>query len=213
MMTCLHNLTNQPSMRRLARNPLRSARLRRLLAALCAGLAVFLGLQCLRSTVETRPAVVTTQHIRRGDTITASVVAVRDIPYDAAWNNAFHTIDDVTGMVAQIDIPDGGIVTATMARASPMIPQGHTAVDVRLASSIDELDVGDEVTLPGAVPAQGDAGDDGGALRELASRAMVIGKPAKDANGMATATFAMSPDEAAAVLQVQEYAAIIAVTR
>lgn len=42
---------------------------------------------------------------------------------------------------------------------------------------------------------------------------MVIGKPAKDANGMATATFAMSPDEAAAVLQVQEYAAIIAVTR
>ena len=29
-----------------------------------------------------------------------------------------------------------------------MIPQGHTAVDVRLASSIDELDVGDEVTLP-----------------------------------------------------------------
>ena len=197
MMTCLHNLTNQPSMRRLARNPLRSARLRRLLAALCAGLAVFLGLQCLRSTVETRPAVVTTQRIRRGDTITASVVAVRDIPYDAAWNNAFHTIDDVTGMVAQIDIPDGGIVTATMARASPMIPQGHTAVDVRLASSIDELDVGDEV----------------GALRELASRATVIGKPAKDANGMATATFAMSPDEAAAVLQVQEYAAIIAVTR
>ena len=58
-----------------------------------------------------------------------------------------------------------------------------------------------------------DAGDDGGALRELASRAMVIGKPTKDANGMATATFAMSPDEAAAVLQVQEYAAIIAVTR
>ena len=194
MMTCLHNLTNQPSMRRLARNPLRSARLRRLLAALCAGLAVFLGLQCLRSTVETRPA-------------------VRDIPYDAAWNDAFHTIDDVTGMVAQIDIPDGGIVTATMARASPMIPQGHTAVDVRLASSIDELDVGDEVTLSGAVPTQGDAGDDGGTLRELASRAMVIGKPAKDANGMATATFAMSPDEAAAVLQVQEYAAIIAVTR
>lgn len=119
MMTCLHNLTNQPSMRRLARNPLRNARLRRLLAALCAGLAVFLGLQCLRSTVETRPAVVTTQRIRRGDTITASVVAVRDIPYDAAWNNAFHTIDDVTGMVAQIDIPDGGIVTATMARALP----------------------------------------------------------------------------------------------
>ena len=174
---------------------------------------MFLGLQCLRSTVETRPAVVTTQRIRRGDMITASVVAVRDIPYDAAWNNAFHTIDDVTGMVAQIDIPDGGIVTATMARASPMIPQGHTAVDVRLASSIDELDVGDEVTLSGAVPAQGDAGDDGGALRELASRATVIGKPAKDANGMATATFAMSPDEAAAVLQVQEYAAIIAVTR
>lgn len=100
-----------------------------------------------------------------------------------------------------------------MARASPMIPQGHTAVDVRLASSIDELDVGDEVTLSGAVPTQGDAGDDGGALRELASRATVIGKPAKDANGMATATFAMSPDEAAAVLQVQEYAAIIAVTR
>lgn len=213
MMTSFHDLADRLNVRRPPKNPLRSAQLRRLLAALCAGLAVFMGLQCLRSTIATRPAVVATQHIHRGGTITASAIAMRSIPYDAAWDNAFHTIDDVTGMVARIDIPSGGIVTTTMARASPTVPQGYTAVEVRLASAIDGLDVGDEVTLSSAVLAEGDAHNDGEALCELASQAVMMSKPTKDANGMVTATFAMPPAEAAAVLQAQEYAAIIAVIR
>ena len=45
---------------------------------------------------------------------------------------------------------------------------------------------------------------------DLCAEALLTGKPAKDAQGNTIAVFAMPPNEAAVVLRVQEYSAVIA---
>ena len=47
-------------------------------------------------------------------------------------------------------------------------------------------------------------------MRSYARSALLTGKPAKDAQGNTIAVFAMPPNEAAVVLRVQEYSAVIA---
>ena len=47
-------------------------------------------------------------------------------------------------------------------------------------------------------------------LRTICAEALLTGKPAKDAQGNTIAVFAMPPNEAAVVLRVQEYSAVIA---
>lgn len=121
----------------------RNARLHRLLAAVCAGLAVFAALQCVRLTISTQPVVIAAQPIAKGSVITADSLALRDLPYDEALRNVFHDCDDAVGLIAQVDVAEGGIVTSTMARASPVVPEGYTAIEVRLASSADNLSLGD----------------------------------------------------------------------
>ena len=128
----------------------RNARLHRLLAAVCAGLAVFAALQCVRLTISTQPVVIAAQPIAKGSVITADSLALRDLPYDEALRNVFHDCDDAVGLIAQVDVAEGGIVTSTMARASPVVPEGYTAIEVRLASSADNLSLGDVVTLSSA---------------------------------------------------------------
>ena len=123
-----------------------------------------------------------------------------------------------------------------MARASPVVPQGHTSIEVRLASVAGGLIPGDKVTLSSATMTDaemqsgtpnvadmpngtetpsGMANDmpDGGVdaqLRTICTEALLTGKPAKDAQGNTIAVFAMPPNEAAVVLRVQEYSAVIA---
>lgn len=101
----------------------RNARLHRLLAAVCAGLAVFAALQCVRLTISTQPVVIAAQPIAKGSVITADSLALRDLPYDEALRNVFHDCDDAVGLIAQVDVAEGGIVTSTMARASPAVPR------------------------------------------------------------------------------------------
>lgn len=194
----------------------RNARLHRLLAAVCAGLAVFAALQCVRLTISTQPVVIAAQPIAKGSVITADSLALRDLPYDEALRNVFRDCDDAVGLIAQVDVAEGGIVTSTMARASPVVPEGYTAIEVRLASSADNLSLGDAVTLSSATifgEATPEASPDTDAvtLRELCSGAILTAKPSRDADGNTLAVFAMPPHEAATVLQAQEYSAIIAI--
>ena len=172
-----------------------NARLHRFLAALCAGLTVFATLQCVRAAIATQPIVVAVQNVAKGTAIT------REWP-----------------------------------RASPVVPQGHTSIEVRLASVAGGLIPGDKVTLSSATMTDaemqsgtpnvadmpngtetpsGMANDmpDGGVdaqLRTICTEALLTGKPAKDAQGNTIAVFAMPPNEAAVVLRVQEYSAVIA---
>ncbi len=204
-------------------------RVRRMLAALCAGLAMLTGLQCVRLMVATRPIVIATRTITRGSTIPANALAIREIADDAALEHAFRAVEEAVGMTAQVDIPENGIVVPAMARASPTVSKGHTAIEVSLASSADDLIPGDVVMLSGAAIDQGpntdppteneSAGDKstgdtttGTALQELCPNAILMAKPTQDANGNITAVFAMRPEEAATVLRAQTYNAIIAVS-
>ncbi len=196
----------------------RSTRLHRILASVCAGLAVFAALQSMRLSFATQPVVVTTQAIAKGDPIERGTVELRDIPFDDSLRGAIHTIDDAIKSIAQVDIGKNEVVMASMARASPTVPQGHTSVEVRLASAVDGLLPGDRVTLSGAM-ATGLSMTDGSnasedlptaRLRTLSSDALLTAKPSKDAQGNAVAVFAMPPEEAAIVLQAQSYSAVIA---
>ena len=207
-----------------------NARLHRFLAALCAGLTVFATLQCVRAAIATQPIVVAVRNVAKGTAITREAVELREAPSDGSLSNAFHTLDDAVGLIAQVGID------TRMARASPVVPQGHTSIEVRLASVAGGLIPGDKVTLSSATMTDaemqsgtpnvadmpngtetpsGMANDmpDGGVdaqLRTICTEALLTGKPAKDAQGNTIAVFAMPPNEAAVVLRVQEYSAVIA---
>ena len=161
---------------------------------------------------------------------------LREAPSDGSLSNAFHTLDDAVGLIAQVGIGAHDVLMSGMARASPVVPQGHTSIEVRLASVAGGLIPGDKVTLSSATMTDaemqsgtpnvadmpngtetpsGMANDmpDGGVdaqLRTICAEALLTGKPAKDAQGNTIAVFAMPPNEAAVVLRVQEYSAVIA---
>lgn len=199
-----------------------NARLHRFLAALCAGLTVFATLQCVRAAIATQPIVVAVRNVAKGTAITREDVDLREAPSDGSLSNAFHTLDDAVGLIAQVGIGAHDVLMSGMARASPVVPQGHTSIEVRLASVAGGLIPGDKVTLSSATmtdaemqsgtPNVADMPDGGvdAQLRTICAEALLTGKPAKDAQGNTIAVFAMPPNEAAVVLRVQEYSAVIA---
>lgn len=199
-----------------------NARLHRFLAALCAGLTVFATLQCVRAAIVTQPIVVAVRNVAKGTAITREDVELREAPSDGSLSNAFHTLDDAVGLIAQVGIGAHDVLMSGMARASPVVPQGHTSIEVRLASVAGGLIPGDKVTLSSATmtdaemqsgtPNVADMPDGGvdAQLRTICAEALLTGKPAKDAQGNTIVVFAMSPNEAAVVLRVQEYSAVIA---
>ena len=163
-----------------ARGSLRRRRmadaLRRLTAALCVGLAVLFGLEAVLAAVETEPMVVAARSIRRGDIILAADVQLADMPVSAAGPSWTGNIEDVVGKVAQIDIEAADPISTHMARDAPVAPTGTTVIEVRLASSVDDVLAGDQVRLVSAVGCEG-------ADCTLAENATVmnVGKP--DATG------------------------------
>ena len=192
-----------------ARGSLRRRRmadaLRRLTAALCVGLAVLFGLEAVLAVVETEPMVVAARAIRRGDIILAADVQLADMPVSAAGPSWTGNIEDVVGKVAQIDIEAADPISTHMARDAPVAPTGTTVIEVRLASSVDQ------VRLVSAVGCEG-------ADCTLAENATVmnVGKP--DATGALggndrLVSFAMPPEAAAKVMELQQAGAIMAVVR
>ena len=179
-----------------ARGSLRRRRmadaLRRLTAALCVGLAVLFGLEAVLAVVETEPMVVAARSIRRGDIILAADVQLADMPVSAAGPSWTGNIEDVVGKVAQIDIEAADPISTHMARDAPVAPTGTTVIEVRLASSVDDVLAGDQVRLVSAVGCEG-------ADCTLAENATVmnVGKP--DTTGALggndrLVSFAMPPD-------------------
>lgn len=194
-----------------ARGSLRRRRmadaLRRLTAALCVGLAVLFGLEAVLAVVETEPMVVAARSIRRGDIILAADVQLADMPVSAAGPSWTGNIEDVVGKVAQIDIEAADPISTHMARDAPVAPTGTTVIEVRLASSVDDVLAGDQVRLVSAVGCEG-------ADCTLAENATVmnVGKP--DATGALggndrLVSFAMPPEAAAKVMELQQAGAMI----
>ncbi|WEV42296.1 SAF domain-containing protein [Bifidobacterium sp. ESL0682] len=125
-------------------------KLRTVSAALCAGLAVFFALQSLTSSMATKTVVATVHAIKRGHTIRSDDVHLVQVNDSPALSALFTSEKAVDGLVAQVDIDSGGIISKPMARASPVIAHGLTVIDVRVTGSQSSLIVGDNVSLVGS---------------------------------------------------------------
>lgn len=198
-----------------ARGSLRRRRmadaLRRLTAALCVGLAVLFGIEAVLAVVETEPMVVAARLIRRGDIILAADVQLADMPVSAIGPSWACNIEDVVGKVAQIDIEAADPISTHMARDAPVAPTGTTVIEVRLASSVDDVLAGDQVRLVSAVGCEG-------ADCTLAENATVMNVDKPDTTGALGSndrlvSFAMPPEAAAKVMELQQAGAIMAVVR
>ncbi|KAA8828889.1 SAF domain-containing protein [Bifidobacterium myosotis] len=192
--------------------------IRRLAAALFAGLAVLFAVQAVLSTVETTPVVVAARAIERGSPIGDADVRVIDLPKTALGPSMTGDMSAVIGLIAQIDIAAGDSVLTTMARDVPLAPTGTTVIAVRLASSPDGLLPGDEVSLVSTVGCDGED-------CTLAEQALVmaVGGQADTGSGSSLGTLygdnaqtvscAMRPKEASKVIALQEAGAVVAVMR
>lgn len=192
--------------------------IRRLTAALFAGLAVLFAVQAVLSTVETTPVVVAARAIERGSQIDDADVRVVDMPKTALGPSMTDDMSAVIGLIAQIDIAAGDSILTTMARDVPLAPTGTTVIAVRLASSPDGLLPGDEVSLVSTVGCDGED-------CTLAEQALVmaVGGQADTGSGSSLGTLygdnaqtvscAMRSKEAAKVIALQEAGAVVAVMR
>lgn len=192
-------------------------RCRRLLAALLAGTAVFAALQCVLGTVATRPVLVAVADIRRGETIRAESVAVREAPVSDPLARALETTQEATGRVAQADIARGSPLLREHVADQPVAPPGYTVVDVRLAGGWSGLIVGQTVGLSAAgVCGQTDPTGASGAgttadVCVVAERAIIMGPASQDETGTALMPLALPADEALRLLGIQEQGMIVAV--
>lgn len=137
----------------------RSHDLRRAMAALCTGVAVFAALCCMLAATATRQVVVAVRPIRRGQTVEAAALRVIEVPASAAFDGALGALEDGGG-IAQVDIAEGQPLYDSMIGAMPAVPEGFTAVEVRLASVATALVPGDEITLASAAGCADERADD-----------------------------------------------------
>lgn len=147
----------------------RMALARRLGAACCAGLAVYVGLDCVIAATDTVAVVVAESSIKRGERITADMVSLRTVATSSVLRSALRDTKAAVGRVAQVDIDAGQPLFAAFADAMPVVPEGYTVVEVRLASDATRMVMGDVVSLASAAGCSAGEGiddDDGIGLTE-----------------------------------------------
>lgn len=186
--------------------------MRRIAIALCTGMAVFFTLAAVTSGVATRPVVMTAHDLRRGRTITARDLVIREMPVYMGQGSTFGAITPVVGRVAQIDIGAGTPLFHGMVGSVPEVPQHFTVLDIPISGSVADLRPGDEVALtdPKACVREGCADE----RHMLAGRAVVMGPSRINAgDGMTSMPFAVDQESAGRVLTARESATVIVVTR
>lgn len=183
---------------------------RRCIAAFCAGLAVLFGLGTVLAQVQTAPVVIADRPIARGEIISSADIRVELLPVSTVGSSYATDAGEITGLIAQIDIAVNDPISTHMARDAPLPPTGTTVIEVRLASNPDDLLPGDSVQLVSAV---GCAGED----CVLAEEALVMAIGEAEASSLGSnerqVSFAMKPHAAAAVMELQQAGAIVAVMR
>ncbi|MDF7663416.1 SAF domain-containing protein [Bifidobacterium sp. ESL0763] len=150
MMTFFHSskAVGRPGSRQPTLQQRRRTRtIRSLAMALCAGLAVFLALQAMAGMVASRPVATAARAIARGSTIRERDIEIVRMAQGPPLASAFSSPGQASGMVAQVDIAAGDILTRPMARASPVPAKGMTVIDVAVVSSGSSLLPGSRVSL------------------------------------------------------------------
>ena len=193
---------------------------RRAMIAVAAGVAVFAALMCVVGAQATRTVMVAAVDITRGRTVDADMLRPAQVPVSDVGGWSWDAVlDNVTGLpgVAQVDITAGQPIFGSMIRAQPVVPDGFTVIEVRLASAAGVLTAGDEIALASAVGCARDETDEAGGTAAddaciLVERALVMREP-QDVTPDAATTLAMAPDDALRVMSSQEAGAIVAVAR
>ncbi len=180
------------------------ARLGRIGVAMFACLSVLATLSVLTSSQRTITVIVAAHDIKRGATIRTQDVAVMEVPSSAITRDALQSSEEAVGKIAQIDIDTDQPLFPTNARDAPVVPSGHTVLDVTVANGAATLYMGDTVSLISSVGCEEMSG-----VCTLADTALVMGT-ADDDSG-AHLSVALAPDAALKVMEAAELGAIIAV--
>lgn len=88
-----------------------------------------------------------TREVNRGERLHIADVRVRQVPADEAWEGAFHSPGQVEGLVAQTALDRGEPLFTGDISPAPVAPDGHTVLEVRVASQAAGLVAGDTVSL------------------------------------------------------------------
>lgn len=181
----------------------RQWQLRRALAAMLAALAVWCALQCVMATVRTRPVLVAVHALQPGNTISIDDVTVLDIPDHDALDGVLHDPAQAAGSLAAVEVAAGELLAASLLTDTPVVPPGHTVIDVRLGELQHPFALGTKVRLTAAVGCDSPAGQG----CTVSDDAMVMGTAVQDG----LVAMAMPAEDAMRTLDVQAQVPIIAV--
>lgn len=186
--------------------------LRHILAAGCAGLAVFFALSALTHSARTRPVVMTSHHLSRGHRITAGDIAVRQLPSNVLQHATFSKISQVVGSITQIEVERNSPLLTGSIASIPRVPDGATVLDIRLTGVVRAIAPGEEIMLVAVTPCARTSCDEASSV--LVERALVMDAPktSKTTSGV-TLPCAIDHQLVAKILAAQENAAIMAVAR
>ena len=180
------------------------ARLRRIGVAVFACLSVFAALSAMASLQHTTTVAVAAHAIKRGAAIRTQDITVVEVPSSAITRDALQSSEEAVGKIAQININTGQPLFATNARDTPVVPSGHTVLDIAVANGAATLHMGDTVSLMSSVGCEEMSG-----VCTLADTALVMGTTDDDSG--ACLSVALAPDAALNVMKAAELGAIIAV--
>lgn len=187
----------------------RASTVRRVLCACLAGLAVFTALDAAIPHSRSRQIVLARHRIARGQIIRARDLEVRTLAGDPALTCALSSETQAAGLIAQITITKGDIVTATVAGRAPVPERGSTVLEVRLAGPDHGIVAGDKVDLVSTTGC-----GESHTTCTLARDALAMGRSSGgDGESRFLTRFAMSAQSAAAILDAQRTAPIMAVSR
>lgn len=103
----------------------------------------------------TAPVLISTRDMPQGARIETSDVELAQLPVHDALAHACASVDDIEGTRAQIDIAHGQIIYPTMVSTMPVVAEGQTVIDVRLADGQQGFAIGTHVALSSMLPCEG----------------------------------------------------------
>ncbi|KFJ05437.1 hypothetical protein [Bifidobacterium tsurumiense] len=116
------------------------------ISAALIGLLVLLSYGGIARLVGTVTVPVASQHILRGSTLQISDFHHSVIP-SGGFSGSLLSDAEVLKRIAQVDIDEGTVLTAQLLREEPVLPDQHTAIEVRVVNMPEYLLPGDRVEL------------------------------------------------------------------
>lgn len=229
-MTDLHTFSQHLGLTNRLAGRQRRAILKRILVALCAGLAIFCALQAFLEPRAQTQVLLTRRDIPRGTHIKADMLKEVQLPVSPVFATVLRHPQDAIGLVATIDLEAGQPITKASLSHMPRLPQNSTSVRINLASAPEALLPGQFVKLVASAGCAQSTNDQTAHNAEhkpsgciISSSALIMALPNKDqgTSGISGAlldktpphytTFALPVQDAVTILSLPPETAIVAV--